>query len=172
MFLELNPTFTQQQQRCGKCVLIFVKYWYSFVFQAEDLSDKWDLLTKKTFGFLLRDGTSKHGEENPAWDILPVDIANHASVKDDNSQNDNGNTHHTPEHFGFIEINKKPDKFKADHVLESVEKDENLDGKQNIFEPPGLESKYWRQMLQKILQNMEIHLEGLMFRPEVGRRIS
>ena len=126
-FLELNPTFTQQQQRCGKCVLIFVKYWYSFVFQAEDLSDKWDFLTKKTFGFLLGDKNSEHGEENPAWDILPVARTNHESVKDAFGKIDYGSTHHTPEGIDFIKINKKPTKSKVEPVLnkESVEKDEN-----------------------------------------------
>jgi hypothetical protein len=80
-------------------------------------SDKWDLLTKKTFGFLLRDGTPKHGKEDPAWDI------------------GNSNTHHNPKSFGFIEIKKKPDKSKIDKMLESVNKDENTDGRNNIFEP-------------------------------------
>ena len=83
----------------------------------------------------MRDETPEHGEENPAWEILPVARTNHALAKDEYSQNNNGDSHHTPEYFGFIEINKKLDKSKAEPVLESVEKDEDLDGKNNIFEP-------------------------------------
>ena len=100
-----------------KIVFLKIKKLYSFVFQVEDLSDKWDLLTKKTFGFLLRDGTPKHEQENPAWDILPFADTNHASVKDEFGQTDNSNTHHNSKSFGFIKIKKKPDKSKAETVL-------------------------------------------------------
>ena len=83
----------------------------------------------------MRDGTPKHGEENPTWDVLPVATNKHVSVNDAFGQNYNRNIHRTPESIAFIEINKKPDKSKAEPVLESVEKDEILDGRNNIFEP-------------------------------------
>ena len=82
----------------------------------------------------MRDGTPKHGEEDPAWDILPVAITNHA-VKDELGQTDKSNNHHNTKSFGFIKIKKKPDKSKAETVLESLNKDENSDGRNNIFEP-------------------------------------